>query len=91
LRACLEPSEMPSKEGNCRLRACGTRFVSHKVTALEKIVARFGAYLVHLTAMTEDSSMQPADRQNEGVGYEMADFPDIAWLCTFSRHPMALI
>ena len=26
-------------------------------------MARFGAYLAHLTAMTEDSSMQPADRQ----------------------------
>ena len=63
LRACLEPSEMPSKGGSRPLRACGTHFVSHKVAALKRVVARFGAYLAHLTAMTEDSSMQPADRQ----------------------------
>ena len=50
---------MSSKGGNRPLHACGTHFVSHKVAALERV----GAYLAHLTTMTEDSSMQPADRQ----------------------------
>ena len=63
LKACLEPSEMSSKGGSRPLRACGTRFVSHKVAALERVIERFGAYLAHLITMTEDSSMQPADRQ----------------------------
>jgi len=44
--------------------------VSHKVAALERVVARFSAYSAHLTAMTEDSSMQPADRQKM-KGYVM--------------------
>ena len=54
---------MSSKGGNRPLHICGTRFVSHKVAALERLIERFGAYLAHLITMTEDSSMQPADRQ----------------------------
>ena len=42
------------------LRAYGTRFVVHKVTALERMIDRFGAYISHLTAMTEDASLKPA-------------------------------
>ena len=63
LKSCLEPSEMPIQGGSCPLRACGTRFVAHKVAALERVVDRFGAYLSHIVAMTEDTSLKPADRQ----------------------------
>ena len=63
LKACLEPSEISSKGGSRPLRACGTRFVAHKVAALERVIERFGAYLAHLTGMTEDPSMKPVDRQ----------------------------
>jgi len=52
---------------SCLLRACGTHFVSHKVAALERVVARFGVYLAHVTAVTEDSSMQPAQTKNDGL------------------------
>ena len=62
LKACLEPSEISKKGGSRPLRACGTRFVAHKVAALERMVERFGAYLAHLVAMTEDTSFQAADR-----------------------------
>ena len=58
LRACLEPSEMPSQGGSRPLRACGTRFVAHKVATLGRLVDRFGAYLCHLAAMTEDCSIR---------------------------------
>ncbi len=63
LEACLEPAEMPTKGGSRPLRACGTRFVAHKVAALGRLIDRFGAYLSHLTAMTEDSSIKAVDRQ----------------------------
>lgn len=63
LKECLEISEMPKKGGNNPLRACGTRCVSHKVAALERIIDRFGAYLSHMIAMTEDASMKSNDRQ----------------------------
>ena len=54
---------MNNKGVNRPLRACGTRFVAHKVQALERVIEKFGAYLAHLITLTEDSSMKPADRQ----------------------------
>ena len=35
LKACLEPTDMPTGGGNRLLRACGTHFVAHKMAALE--------------------------------------------------------
>ena len=44
LKQCLEPGHLPAEGGRNRpLRACGTRFVAHKVAALERIIERFGA------------------------------------------------
>lgn len=63
LKNCLEPTEMPKKGGSRPLRACGTRFVAHKVAALWRLIDRFGAYLSHLTALTEDASVKSSDRQ----------------------------
>ena len=63
LKLCLEPGEMPDKGGNRPLRACGTRFVSHKVAALGKLIDRYGAYLSHLTSLTEDSTIKASDKQ----------------------------
>ena len=51
--------------GNRPLRACGTRFVSHKVAALNFFVDRYGAYFSHLIALTEDSIVKPADKQKK--------------------------
>lgn len=62
LRACIEPTELPSG-GDRPLRACGTRFVSHKVSALGRVIDRFGAYIAHLVALTEDQSVPSSSRQ----------------------------
>ena len=48
---------------NTPLRACGACFVVHKVAALERMMDRFGAYISHLIAITEDSSVKPADKE----------------------------
>ena len=45
------------------MRACGTQFVAHKVAALGRLIDRFGAYLSHLTALTEDSTVKAVDKQ----------------------------
>ena len=63
LKGCLDFSEFPNKGGVRPLRACGTRFVAHKVSALERILDRFGAYLNHLLALTEDPKTNPTDKQ----------------------------
>ena len=67
LRVCLEATHMPSSAsghgGNRPLRACGTRFVAHKVAVLERVVSRFGAYCNHLTNLSEDHTVKSVDRQ----------------------------
>ena len=63
LKACLEPTDMPTGGGNRPLRACGTRFVAHKVAALERLINRFGAYLNHLAILSEDPTVKSTDRQ----------------------------
>ena len=63
LKECFAPTELPQQGGNRPLRACGTRFVSHKVAAIGCVLDRFGAYIGHLTELIEDSSTKAADKQ----------------------------
>ena len=64
LQLCLEDSEMPTSSagGNRPIRACGTRFVGHKVTAIRRFIDRFGAYLGHLTTLIEDPSTKSPEK-----------------------------
>ena len=59
----MDQSELPLTGGNRPLCACGTRFIAHKVAALEQLIDRFGVYLNHLTSLTEDPSVKAADQQ----------------------------
>ena len=63
LQACFTHTEFPKKGGHKPLRACGTRFVAHKVAALDRLIDRFGAYLSHLTNLIDDPRTKPIDRQ----------------------------
>lgn len=63
LKTCLDSDDFSHKRGTRPLRACGTRFVAHKVAALSRVIERFGAYLNHLCSLTEDSSVKPVDKQ----------------------------
>ena len=51
------------KGGTRPLRACGTRFVSHKVAALARLIDRYGAYLNHITMLSQDRKVKSADRE----------------------------
>ena len=44
------------------VRASGTRWVTHKLSAMKRIISKFGAYTSHLVALSEDSSTKAADR-----------------------------
>jgi len=63
LKEYLDPSELSHKGGQRPLRACGTRFVVHKIRALERIIDHYGAYMNYLIALTEDSSVQAVEKQ----------------------------
>jgi len=51
------------KGGNLPIRCQGTRWVSHKRKALQRVVDRYGAYIAHLIALTEDRSLKTEDRE----------------------------
>ena len=59
----MDISEFPTSGGSRAIRACGTPFITHNVAAMNRIIDRFGAYLSHITALTEDSSTTPDDKQ----------------------------
>lgn len=63
LKQCLESTDLPTEGGNRSLWACGTRFITHKVVALERVTDRPGAYLSHLCALVEDPSVKAVDKQ----------------------------
>ncbi len=50
------------KGGNIPIRCCGTRWITHKRRAMQRIVDRFGAYVTHLEAIVNDSSIKHADK-----------------------------
>ena len=55
--------EFPDDGGVRPSRVCGTRFISHKVLALERILDRYGAYLNHFLALIEDPTTKLVARQ----------------------------
>ena len=44
------------------IRASGSRWVSHKLNAMRRILSKYGAYTAHLTQLSVDSSVKPCDR-----------------------------
>ena len=63
LKQCLTEAEMPKKGGSRPLRASRTRFISHKVSAMARLVDRYGAYLGHLITLSQDTSVKSLERQ----------------------------
>ena len=51
------------KSGDLPVRAQGSRWISHKRKALQRVVDRYGAYVNHLSALVEDKTMKSTDRQ----------------------------
>ena len=49
--------EMP-QGGSTPIRSQGSRWINHKRKALQRVIDRFGAYISHLTALSEDSSIK---------------------------------
>ena len=52
------------KGGHLPIWSHGTRWVTHKRKALQRVLDRYGAYIHHLSTLTEDSSLKSDDRQH---------------------------
>lgn len=48
--------------GNLPVRSQGSRWISHKRKALQRVVDRYGAYINHILALTEDRSIRGETR-----------------------------
>ena len=48
--------------GDAPIRSQGSRWISHKRQALQRVIDRYGAYISHLTALSVDSSVNNADK-----------------------------
>ena len=44
------------------IRASGSRWVSHKLNAMRRVLSKYGAYTAHLLALSEDRSIKSTDR-----------------------------
>ena len=42
--------------------ASGSRWIAHKLNAMERVISKFGAYTSHLFTLSLDSSVKPVDR-----------------------------
>ena len=47
--------------GSRPIRSCGTRWITHKRKALQRVLDRYGAYIAHLSTLVEDRSIKPSD------------------------------
>ena len=50
------------KGGDKPIRCQGTRWISHKRRALQRVLDRYGAYITHLIALVEDPALKSIDR-----------------------------
>ena len=50
------------KAGNIPIRSEGSRWITHKRRALQRVIDRYGAYINHLTTLSEDSTVHAEDR-----------------------------
>ena len=51
MKAYFEESEFTTEGGNHPLQACRTRFIAHKVSALNHFIERYGVYLNYLPGL----------------------------------------
>ena len=48
--------------GALPMRCNGSRWISHKRKALQRVIDKFGAYIAHLSTLCQDSSVKSADK-----------------------------
>ncbi len=51
------------ESGNIPIRSEGSRWITHKRRALQRVLDRYGAYLSQLNALAEDNSIHAEDRE----------------------------
>ena len=60
-RELFEVFDFP-KGGDLPIRSQGTRWITHKRRALQRVIDRFGAYIGHLNTLSIDKSINSTNR-----------------------------
>ena len=63
-----DENEFSNSGGHKPLRACGTRFIAHKVSAMHRVVEKYGAYVAHIISLAGYRSVKAMDKQRL-IGY----------------------
>ena len=53
------------------IQASGSRWISHKLAALKRLLSKHGTYTHHLAALSEDSSMKSSDHAKLRLPYKV--------------------
>ena len=70
------------KGGSLPVRCQETRWISYKRKVLQRVVDRFGAYISHLAALIEDSTVKASDRARlKGYLQMRNQGEDPCWVC----------
>ena len=58
LQECFEFDD----NGVTPVRSCGSRWVSYKISAMKRVLSKYGAYAAHTAQLTEDNTVKATDR-----------------------------
>ena len=50
------------------VRSSGSRWISHKLSAMKCVLSKFGGYTNHLATLSQDSSVRPCDSRGGEIG-----------------------
>ena len=73
---CFDDSEVKP------VRASGSRWVNHKLSAMRRILSKYGVYTNHLTALSQDHTVKSTDR-DKLHGYCSRRKPSTSWVVQF--------
>ena len=60
LRECMAFDDAGVKPA--AVRSSGSRWVSHKLSAMKRVLSKYGAYTNHFASLSKDASIKPTDR-----------------------------
>lgn len=81
-----KPQEQFPKGGSLPVRCQGTRWISHKRKAMQRMVDRFEAYSSYVGVLIEDSAVKAADKARLKGYLQMWNHgKDPGWVCHVHR------
>ena len=62
MKEFLQIDDLHKAEGVRPIRATGTRWISHKLSTMKRILSNYGAYTNHLATLSQDTSVKAVNQ-----------------------------